>query len=570
MGGRQEQWASGRGTLQPFEPSPAGRALKAFCHRKTAMDNKLLLADDEEGIRKVLGIYLADGGFEVLTAENGHQALEIFRNEQPPIVLTDLRMPGMDGIELLRTIKSERPDTEVIMITGHGDMDLAIESLKLEATDFVTKPINDDVLAIALKRAQERIAMRRQLREYTDNLKKLVRKQAARLVEVERLAAVGQALEGISSAFRGMAGDIEGGLRFFNEMPCFVSVHDRDLTVVSANSLYEERLGELVGRRSWEIYADRLERPFTCPVARTIESGQGQRSQETIAYRDGSRYLVMVHTVPIRNGRGELELVLEFAVDISEVARLREELRTTQERLAALGLMVSSVSHGVKGILTGLDAGVYLARSGLHQRDASRTEEGLATVGQMVERLRQVVLDVLYFAKERPLSWRRAEVQGVIGRLVEAAAPKTRQHAVEIVTEWDGPPGEIEADDGVLTTALYNIIENAVDACAEDRRRPVHRITLRVTGQPDHVVLEIADDGVGMPPAIQEKIFDMFYSSKGHSGTGLGLFIARQVICQHGGTIRVDSTAGVGSRFRIQLPRVLPRAEKERRPEPLD
>src|SRR5512143_985973 len=172
------------------------------------MDKKLLLADDEEGIRKVLGIYLADSGFEVLTAENGLQALEIFRGAQPSIVLTDLRMPGVDGIELLRTIKSERPETEVIMITGHGDMDLAIESLKLEATDFVTKPINDDVLAIALKRAQERIAMRQQLREYTENLENRVREQAARLVETERLAAIGQAIEGISSAFRDMAGEV--------------------------------------------------------------------------------------------------------------------------------------------------------------------------------------------------------------------------------------------------------------------------------------------------------------------------------------------------------------------------
>ncbi len=534
------------------------------------MENTLLLADDEEGIRKVLGIALADGGYDVRTAEDGQEALRLFRETHPSIVLTDIKMPGMDGIELLRQIKAERPETEVIMITGHGDMDLAIESLKLEATDFVTKPINDDALAIALKRAQERIAMRRQLRDYTDNLKKLVRKQAARLVDVERLAAVGQALEGISSAFRGMAGDLEGGIRFFNEMPCFVSVHDRDLTVVSANSLYEERLGDLVGRRSWEIYAERRDEPFTCPVARTIESGQGQRSQETIVYRDGSRYLVMVHTVPIRNGRGELELVLEFAVDISEVARLQEELRSTQDRLAALGLMVSSVSHGVKGILTGLDAGVYHVRSGLRKQDLPQAEEGLDTVGLMVERLRQVVLDVLYFAKERPLSWRRVDVRRLIERLIETAAPKIRKHAIELVTEGEESLGEIEADEGVLTTALFNIIENAVDACAEDRSRPVHRITLRVGSQPEHVVIEIADDGVGMSPAIREKIFDMFYSSKGRSGTGLGLFIARQVIRQHGGTIRVDSTTGVGSCFRIQLPRVLPHAEKERMPDPLN
>jgi DNA-binding NtrC family response regulator len=143
------------------------------------MDSKLLLVDDEEGIRKVLGISLTDSGYTVFTAENGEEALKIFRKETPPIVLTDIKMPGMDGIELLRKIKHENPDTEVIMITGHGDMDLAIKSLKFRAIDFVTKPVNDDVLEIALNRAHEKIRMRQQLREYTENLEALVREKSA-------------------------------------------------------------------------------------------------------------------------------------------------------------------------------------------------------------------------------------------------------------------------------------------------------------------------------------------------------------------------------------------------------
>ena len=93
------------------------------------MKETLLLVDDEEGIRKVLGISLADIGYQVFTAENGEQALRIFQETNPSIVLTDIKMPGMDGIELLQKIKRERPDTEVIMLTGHGDMDLAIKSL---------------------------------------------------------------------------------------------------------------------------------------------------------------------------------------------------------------------------------------------------------------------------------------------------------------------------------------------------------------------------------------------------------------------------------------------------------
>ena len=124
------------------------------------MEQKILLVDDEEGIRKVLGISLADIGNQVLAAENGEEALKLFKEMQPQIVLTDIKMPGMDGIELLKKIKEESPDTEVIMITGHGDMELAIQSLKFDATDFVTKPINDEALEIALKRANEKITLK--------------------------------------------------------------------------------------------------------------------------------------------------------------------------------------------------------------------------------------------------------------------------------------------------------------------------------------------------------------------------------------------------------------------------
>jgi len=175
------------------------------------MDKSILLVDDEEGIRTVLGILLADMGYQVHTAANGTEALRAFKKLRPPIVLTDIKMPEMDGIELLRKLKQISPDTEVIMITGHGDMDLAIKSVKYEATDFVTKPINDEVLEIALKRAHERIAMRRKLYDYTHNLEQLVRDKTKKLVETERLAAIGQTVAGLSHAIKNITGGLKGG-----------------------------------------------------------------------------------------------------------------------------------------------------------------------------------------------------------------------------------------------------------------------------------------------------------------------------------------------------------------------
>jgi len=122
---------------------------------------KILLVDDEEDIREVLSMALVDMGYHILTADNGKSGWQTYNEERPPIVMTDIKMPVMDGIELLQRIKRHNPETEVIMITGHGDMDLAIKSLKHRASDFITKPINVDALEISLTRTREKILTRR-------------------------------------------------------------------------------------------------------------------------------------------------------------------------------------------------------------------------------------------------------------------------------------------------------------------------------------------------------------------------------------------------------------------------
>ncbi len=171
----------------------------------------VLLVDDEPGIRNVLRIALQDMGYPVLTATDSLDALHTFREQRPPIVLTDIKMPGMDGIDLLKAIKQEQPDTEVIMITGHGDMDLAVRSLKLDATDFITKPIQDEALEIALARAEERRHLKQQIREYTEDLERLVAEKSKELVAAERLTAIGQTVAGLSHSIKNIATGLKGG-----------------------------------------------------------------------------------------------------------------------------------------------------------------------------------------------------------------------------------------------------------------------------------------------------------------------------------------------------------------------
>ena len=102
----------------------------------------VLIVDDEQDIRELLALLLRDLGFDPITAPDGEQALSLFRvraaTAAVPIILTDIKMPGLDGIGLLRAVKEIDPDTEVIMISGHGDMELAILSLKHGAADFIT------------------------------------------------------------------------------------------------------------------------------------------------------------------------------------------------------------------------------------------------------------------------------------------------------------------------------------------------------------------------------------------------------------------------------------------------
>jgi len=142
---------------------------------------RILVIDDEVSTLKMLRLLLRTYGYTVLTAESGEEGLDVFRKEAPQIVLTDIRMPGMSGIEALKELKKIDPEAEVIVFTGHGDMDLAIRSLQNDASDFINKPVQRQALEVALKRAEEKISLRRQIQDYTQNLEAKVAEATSEL-----------------------------------------------------------------------------------------------------------------------------------------------------------------------------------------------------------------------------------------------------------------------------------------------------------------------------------------------------------------------------------------------------
>jgi signal transduction histidine kinase len=370
---------------------------------KTQFD--ILVVDDEADIREVLEIALADLGHRVFLAQDGRTALDLFDRHLPPIVITDIKMPVMDGIELLKRIKRQSPDTQVIMITGHGDMDLTIASLKFGAFDFITKPVNVDILEMAVVKAADRLIAQQKLVEYTRKLEMLV-------LEKTRLTS----------------------------------------------------------------------------------------------------------------------------------------------HLSSLGLMIGTVSHNIKGLLTNLDGGLYIARSGLRRNSPSDTEAGLDLLAQAVEKIKQMIMDILMYAKERPTDIQPVTPATFLAGIEETMALKVSRHAIDFKIISDQAPDPLYLDAPAMMSALVNILDNAVDACLEDKDRDRHHICLTIGQKDGSLVMKIQDDGCGMDVETKAKIFDLFFSSKQVKGTGFGLFIARNIISQHQGTISVESVKRRGTTFTILLP----------------
>jgi len=154
----------------------------------------IVLIDDEKDIRDVISISLKDSGYRVDMAADGQAGLALCTEKKPHIVITDIRMPGMDGIQVLKVLKESHPDIEVIVMTAFADMNLAVQALQLDASDFITKPIHDETLHLALNRARQRYTARKQARDYTALLEKENATQAQilhqdKMMSLGRLAA---------------------------------------------------------------------------------------------------------------------------------------------------------------------------------------------------------------------------------------------------------------------------------------------------------------------------------------------------------------------------------------------
>lgn len=142
-------------------------------HKKVGHNISVLVVDDEEHIVNTIEKYLSFNQYTVFMATNGIEALEIYRSNAPQIIISDMFMPGLNGLDLLQDVRKNDSETEFIMLTGNSDMAIAIKALKENASDFLIKPVDLEVLLHSVQKAETRISLKENVKKYTAELEEL-------------------------------------------------------------------------------------------------------------------------------------------------------------------------------------------------------------------------------------------------------------------------------------------------------------------------------------------------------------------------------------------------------------
>jgi len=273
----------------------------------TAVPIRLLTVDDEEAIRSGIAAYFEDSGFLVSEASDGLAGLELIRQQRPDIVITDLRMPRMDGLELIDAVVAEFDNLPIIVLSGTGVLADAIDALRRGAWDYLTKPIQDLAeLEIIVQRSLERSRLIADNRRYQSNLEALVKERTVQLRKL--ITAVEQSANSV------MITDTDGLIEYANPCFCRVSGYRIDEVIGQKPNLLKS------GHQAPEIYAE---------LWQSIKSGKEWRGEFRNKRKNGTLYWEMCSIAAVRNDAGEITNYVAIKEDIT-ARKAQEEVLTWQ------------------------------------------------------------------------------------------------------------------------------------------------------------------------------------------------------------------------------------------------
>lgn len=252
-----------------------------------------------------------------------------------------------------------------------------------------------------------------------------------------------------------------------------------------------------------------------------------------------------------RFSKKDLELLAAIARVVGvavENARLYQE-NVAHERLIAIGEATAGLGHCIKNILTGIRGGAEFITMSLESKELKYLERGWPILRSSIDRIDNLVLNMLSFSKDRAPERQQSDMNSLVRDTLDMVRPRADKYKVELDFQPD-MHGHAEIDAREIYRVIMNLVLNSIEACQDKGGK----VTVSVMSEQDGCTLKVTDNGCGIPPEILPKLSQAFVSSKGSSGTGLGLACSYKIVREHGGRIDVESEVGKGTTFTVFLP----------------
>lgn len=484
---------------------------------------RILIADDEPPIRKACAKILNEQGAVVEVAENGLEGLEKAKAREFDLALIDLKMPQMDGMELLEHLNRLDPDLVKIVITGFATLETAVEAVQRGAYDYLAKPFTPGELRTRVNRGVEKRALLREAKKLREERERDLLELAT---EKSRTQTIIQCM-----------GD---GLLVTN----------RDRQVVLCNPA-GCRLLKI--KRPLQV-AEPLTSVAGCPEfielvenAMNLKEGQEMTSRE-ISPASPADPVLMANCAPVKDEKGQIMGVVTVLRDITALKELDKAKST----------FVSLVSHELRAPLAAIEGYLDVILEGPGVEDRQKMQKILERCRERTGGLLALIQDLLAISRMQAgrivREKEKLQLSALLREVAEFLRGAALERNIEISLELpeDLPPVSANRED--LTRVFSNLVDNAIKY-----NRPGGKVFLRAKAAEGFLRVEIQDTGIGMAPQEREKIFDEFYRVKsketqGIAGTGLGLSIAKKLLEAHNGQIEVESKISEGTTFRVLLP----------------
>jgi two-component system, NtrC family, sensor kinase len=503
---------------------------------------RLLLVDDEEYILKSIRRVLRRGDWQIETASDAEEGLKALEHFTPEVVISDFRMPGMNGVEFLSRVKQQVPRAQRIMLTGQADQQAIEEAInRSEIFRFISKPWNDSHLVLTVKSAFEQYALQ------TEN-ERLLRVTQQQNEELRRLNAELETRVALRTHLLSQA-KREWELSFDSIETPLAVVRARDYGVRRANRAYAvvagERLQEPLSddgdQRCHKLLFERDTPCPGCPLPEAMESGRGARAE---IQQRGRTYAVAAYPLT-----GEGRAVCSYR-DVSDEREITRRLVET-EKMAAVGQLAGGVAHEINNPLGGI-----LAFAQLMKRDEGRSAgdmEYLELIEESALRCKRIVESLLKFSRHsrtedrRPFSLNKCVEDAVVlfGAQLKSY-PKVRL-GLDLAAELP----DLFGDPGQLSQVLLNLLQNGLHALPASGGL----LTVETGREEERCFFRVEDSGSGIEERYVTRIFEPSFTTKPPGqGTGLGLAIAYRIVEDHGGVFKVETQPEQGSRFTVYIP----------------